>query len=318
MDLSYINTQFVDGSEPPQLSVVTSTYARPDDLIKCVESLKLLWPMTLEVIVADDASPVPVEDALRCALGPNYPYSIRVFRNTRNMGACWNRNRLAEYARASYVLGVDDDAYLWDKQSIQSALEVLYQDPHVFDVALAQAHPDGTLIAGMQAADDLAEPVEIPCFHGYGHVFRRDVFIHAGGYRELFYYNLEEPELCKRMLDKGLKVIYLPDAKIVHSHSALYRFRSEKDYLALRNSIYDSIYNEPFLMMLGKILYKLLMARRHPAFLKRTIADVRCNAASLWHDRKPLRWSTYAAWRRLKRRNRPYRPPGFSETSANT
>ena len=205
----------------PTLSVCVATRNRPNDLTRCLNSLTLLEQIEFEIIVIDDASDVPIGDRLFQEIDPTLADKLQVFRNEKNKGVPATRNELAERAKAPYLLCLDDDAQLLSAESVYTALNVLKTSSEVGAVALSQSDETGKLLPGQPAPTEYR--CYIPTFIGYGSVLRRELFIELGGYREMFAAYYEEPEFCKRMLDRGFYVVYLPDARVIHYHSPIGR-----------------------------------------------------------------------------------------------
>jgi GT2 family glycosyltransferase len=293
-----------------QLSVCVATRNRPDDLIRCLNSLILLDQIEFEIIVIDDASDQPIVDRILQSLHPSLASKIQVFRHEQNRGVPATRNELAQRANAPYLFCLDDDAQLLSADSVYKAIEALETSPEVGAVALSQTDESGMLLPGQPAPTDYR--CYTPTFIGYGSLLRRELFVELGGYREVFAAYYEEPELCKRMLDRGFYVVYLPDARIIHSHSPIGRNNLIALRNGCRNKCFAAIYNEPLLMMLFSIPARILLySYKHQKYCDQQsiqsefgagwiIQEIRSHFAELWRDRKALKWTTYYKWHKVK------------------
>jgi GT2 family glycosyltransferase len=47
-------------------------------------------------------------------------------------------------------------------------------------------------------------------------MMHRNIFQQAGGFDELFFMYFEDVDLCKRVKDLGLKVVYYPKTTVIH------------------------------------------------------------------------------------------------------
>lgn len=297
-------------STSPTLSVCVATRNRPDDLIRCLNSLTLLKPIEFEILVIDDASDVPIVDRVLQDVDRSLADRVQVFRHEKNKGVPATRNELAERAKSSYLLILDDDAQLLSAESVYAALEVLKTSSDVGAVALSQSDETGKLLPGQPT------PVEYRCytatFIGYGHLLRRDLFIELGGYREMFAAYYEEPEFCKRMLDRGFYVVYLPDARVIHYQSPIGRNNLVALKNGCRNKCFAAIYNEPLPMMVFSIPLRILLYTfKHWAYCRKhkitsefganwIVREIQQNFGALWRDRRALKWSTYYKWHKIK------------------
>ena len=190
------------------------------------------------------------------------------------------------------------------------ALEVLRTSENVGAVAFSQTDETGTLLPGQPAPTEYR--CYTPTFIGYGSVLRRELFVELGGYREMFAAYYEEPEFCKRMLDRGFYVVYLPDARVIHYHSPIGRNNLVALRNGCRNKCFAAIYNEPLAMMVFSIPSRLLIyAYEHQAYCRQhqvqsefgagwIIREIRQNLPTIWRDRRALKWSTYYKWHKIK------------------
>jgi GT2 family glycosyltransferase len=193
----------------PVLTVGITTRNRHDSLQRCMESLRFLDHLSPEILIFDDASDVPVADTVIAQ--PR----LRIIRDDRGPGNIVGRNTLMAQASADAVLLLDDDAALLEAAGIERALEILSRDSDVAAIAFAQANEDGgpwpeTMQPGLGRS-----PRYVAAFIGFAHLLRRDVFLRLGGYRERFVFYGEEKEYCLRLLDRGLRVVYLPDTATI-------------------------------------------------------------------------------------------------------
>ncbi len=292
------------------LSICVATRNRPDALIRCLNSLILLENVAFEIVVIDDASDLPIVDRVLQAVHPSLVDKLQIFRHEKNKGTAATRNELAERARAPYLLCLDDDAQLLNAESVYTALNALETSARVGAVALSQSDETGNLLPGQPSETQYR--CYTPAFIGYGTVLRRELFVELGGYRERFAIFYEESEFCKRMLDRGYYVVYLPDARVIHYHSPIGRNNLVSLRNGCRNKCFAAIYNEPLAMMVFSIPLRILLyAYAHQAYCRQhniqseygadwIIREIRQNFPALWRDRRALKWMTYYKWHRIK------------------
>ncbi|HTL88173.1 MAG TPA: glycosyltransferase [Leptolyngbya sp.] len=299
-----------------QLSVCVPTRNRPDSLIRCLNSFKLLGDIAFEVIVLDDASDIPVSGFLYSKIDPDIASKLILLRNEQNCGCSAARNQITRLAKAPYVLGLDDDAELWSAESINAAIEVLDTDPKVGAIAFSQLTAEGDFFPGQPAQHDYN--CYVPWYIGYGQLLRRDLFIELDGYREIFEIFYEEAELCARMLDRGYYTVYLPSAGMIHHHSSIGRDAVKCLSNSYRNKCYAAIYNQPLLMAIVMLpLYIFLYFWAHQKIylkskkqrekgVKWLISELKTNARSVFSKRKALKWRTYFKLYKIKQKRPKY------------
>lgn len=109
------------------VAVIIPTKDRPDFLEEAINSALNQSHAPTEIIVVDDGSAVPVDDArLRERHGP----LVRVIRNEPSRGLAYSRNRGVEEATSEYVIHLDDDDLL-ATDAIQECLSMLCDFPEV-------------------------------------------------------------------------------------------------------------------------------------------------------------------------------------------
>jgi GT2 family glycosyltransferase len=293
----------------PQLSVCVPTRNRPQDIVRCLNSLALLKKISFEIIVLDDASESPVEPFLMQTIECNLRSKVVVIRNEQSRGVSVARNQLAQKATGVYILSMDDDAELLNAESIETAVNVLETDEKVGAVSLAQMDGQGQMFPGQPAP--VSYNCYVPWYIGYGTVLRRSLFVELGGYRESFA-AYEEAELCIRMHDQGFCVVYLPNSVVIHHHSLIGRSELASLKNTHRNRCFAAIYNQPLLMMIANVIVGILRyfyAHRRYCHKHKTttkygvpwlLTEIRSALPSIWSDRKALKWSTFYSLYKIK------------------
>ncbi len=304
----------------PVLTICIATRNRHDCLIQCLQSLSLLGDLQFEVIVVDDASDPPVAIEIAKKVEPELAQKIEIIRYEDNKGYIPARNEMVRRAKAPYILSLDDDAKLFDAESIYRCVEILKKDPKVGAVALSQANEDGTLLANYMQPAPILHDCYAQSFYGYGHLLRRDLFLNLGGYKEIFWFYGEEAEYCKRLLNRGFFVIYIPEARVIHSHSPSGRKELTRLRYGCRNKCFDAIYNEPLFMMVVSIPLRIInyirwrkVPCKHYNFsdaggVRWLLKELLMKFPELWRERRPLKWATYSKWQKIRQEWPAYQP----------
>jgi GT2 family glycosyltransferase len=289
------------------LSIGITTRNRPDALRACLESLAVLAPMQPEVLVFDDGSEPPAQETVGEA-GKH----VRFLRGPTGTSA--GRNRLVQEASNEIVLLLDDDTRVLTAESIERGMRIMHDDPAVGAVAFAQANDDGRPWPPSMQPSSAVAPAVITAFIGFAHLVRRSTFLALGGYRELFEYMGEEKEYCLRLVDAGMKTVYLPDAYVVHRRDP--GARDSRRYLRLvsRNDCLNSLYNDPLLRLVwtvpGRFMLYFRMRRgwkiHDPGGPWWLVREIVTKLPAVWRDRRPVSRATLARWRELKSGQVPY------------
>jgi len=221
-------------SPNPEISILLVLFNRAELTLTCLRSVAENYSERLEVIIVDNASSDETLSLLNRLKG------AQIIRNTENLHFLVAMNQAAREARGEYLLLLNNDTQLLPG-TLRSALAVIRSAPDIGAVGGRLILLDGTL----QEAGSIIWH-DGSCL-GYGrgdnpfapmYMFRRDVdycsgaflltarntWQRLGGFDEIFkpaYY--EETDYCARLWEQGLRVVYDPNAVLLH-----YEFASSK------------------------------------------------------------------------------------------
>jgi GT2 family glycosyltransferase/glycosyltransferase involved in cell wall biosynthesis len=286
------------------ISVGITTRNRQQSLNACVASLALAVDLIEDVFVFDDAS----EPAATVTAPPALTGRVAVLRDASAPGYIVGRNRLIQRASAPFVLLLDDDTRILNRESILAALDVMRADASIAAVGFAQAEADGRpWPAAMQPAA-AHYPCFVPSFIGFAHLLRRDVALAIGGYRDSLRFYGEEKEFCLRLLDAGYRVAYLPGARVSHLVDPAGRDDTRRLRYVIRNDCLSALYNEPLtrLMWLIPARLALYFRMRHAGKIADRggvfwiLRELASQLADVRRHRRPVKRSTIRRWRALR------------------
>lgn len=237
--------------QSPFLSVIVVTYNSQDFIGDCLESIKRAGVQACksanvqeckgengcsfwETIVVDNASVDGTVEVVR-----QFKW-VRLICNSENLGFAAGVNRGAKEAIGEWLLLINPDCVV-DENAFAELYEFAQKgDDEIAVIGLQLLNSDGTLqpsgrrfpkvwefvlaLLGfyrkMEAkwfeGRNFAEVQEVDEVSGAALAIRRKVFEQIGGMDEGFFLFFEELDLCKQVKAKGLKVVYLPKAKVKH------------------------------------------------------------------------------------------------------
>lgn len=230
----------------------------------CIRSLKEGSQRPWRILVFDNASTDGSPDRLE----RDFP-EIQLVRNPTNQGFAPANNRAAE------MLLADGAEYLWflnnDTRVDRGCLEALWQelerdqeiaaasgkiffmhDPDLIQYAGAFWRPIvlRAPFRGLGEKDrgQYDKPCDVGMLSGCCMFIRSSAWLTIGGFRENYFAYNEDTEWCLRAIQKGMRLRYVPSARLWHVLSAGMRknFGMEKilkasprqEYLQTRNSIF--------------------------------------------------------------------------------
>lgn len=196
---------------------------------------------THELIYVDNGS----SDGTVAAIEAEFP-AVRVLSNDRNLGYCPAANQGARLANARYLLFINDDTEILG-DAIPRLTAYMDAHPDVASTGARLVYPDGreqwsgrrfptvasslmgrrgwlTRLFPNSAAvrtalckDELArgEPFDVDWTSAAGQMFRTEDFWAVGGFAEDYYY-WHEIVQAVRMQRRGMRIVLVPDARIVH------------------------------------------------------------------------------------------------------
>ena len=224
---------------PPRVSAVVVSWNARDELRACLASLEAeSASLPLEVLVvdnaSDDGSPALVRDA--------FP-SVRLIEPGRNLGFAAGCNRGLAEARAPFALLLNPDAEL-RPGALGELLRALEARPDAAVVGPRTLNADGTpqlswgpelsplsewrqrrrvrglrarrpsVLAAVEAESRL--PAEPDWVSGACLLARAEALDAVGRFDEGYFLYEEDVDLCRRLRAAGWKVLYRPDACVVH------------------------------------------------------------------------------------------------------
>ncbi len=234
------------------VSAVVVNYNAGDFLRECLQST---LEQVAEVIVVDNASEDGSIDRIQRLFASES--RIKIIRNSDNLGFSAACNIGLRHAQEDHIFFLNPDCHL-SSGCVSRLLEVLQSDPSVGMVGGLLVNPDGSEQAGGRRAiptpwrsfvaafgltrfaqrwpqwfEDFnlhrqplpAGPLEVEAISGACMLVRRAAIADVGEWDEGYFLHCEDLDWCLRFRRKGWKVLFVPDARVVHAHGACSRSR---------------------------------------------------------------------------------------------
>jgi len=210
----------------PEVTVVVCSVGRPDALELCIDGLRQLEDVSIEIVVVlgPGAETSPSQLTVRPEVATIVTSPERNLSLSRNLGA--------DVARGALIAFIDDDAY--PSERWLADLVPAFRDPEVGAVGgetldytgrTHQAVASMCSVAGdshpvlVHATPGLTETPVARSFYypiGTNLVVRNEALRRVGGFDEQFDYYHDETDLARRLLDAGWIVRPLPRGHVFH------------------------------------------------------------------------------------------------------
>jgi GT2 family glycosyltransferase len=227
------------------LSVVIVNFNGGTLLERCVQSVLASEHVVLDrLIVSDNAS---TDGSLRDvrAIGDT-DSRILVLENGANLGFAAANNRALPHTVGSYVVFINPDCLL-ESGTLARMTEVMEQNPQAGMAGCLLCNPDGSeqrggrrklptpltafervlklnqLFPDRQTGFDLtgsplpAGPAEVEAISGAFMFVRRSALDAVGTMDEAYFLHCEDLDWCMRFKLAGWKILFVPDARVVHA-----------------------------------------------------------------------------------------------------
>ena len=238
--------------DPLPVSIVIVNFNAGELLAGSVHSA---LPKVREVLVVDNAS----SDSSLELCAQNFPEEpkLRIIRNNSNLGFAAACNIGAKQATQPYVLFLNPDCIL-GADSLNRMIQVLQMNPHAGMVGGLLINADGTEQAGGRRAVPTPwrsfvrafglyrlagywprlffdfhlhkqplpkDPLEVEAISGALMLVRREAIENVGLWDEGYFLHCEDLDWCMRFRQRGWKILFIPDAPVVHHKGTCSRSR---------------------------------------------------------------------------------------------
>lgn len=202
--------------------------------------------------------------------------SFLIIENVENVGYGKAINQATKFAKGKYLLVLNPDTVCL-KDSIYLMAERMKQDKEIGVIGPQQIDKKGNTLHSIGSMPRLPDALfalsfinrlwpnnpyskkywaknvdrnkeqETETVGGAAMMFRKEIFDKVGGFDERFFMYFEEADICLRIKKHGYKILYYPQAKIIHlvGKSASNKKRIRKTFEASRFKFFQKYYGTP-------------------------------------------------------------------------
>ncbi len=228
----------------PTLTAIILAWGDEPVLEESVVSVLSSDGVDVDVVLVDNGCTSDAVSRLRGRSG------VTVLTPETNLGFAGGCNHGAHQARGEYLAFVNGDAVvkpdalrrlvagLGQDVGLTTASLRLYDDEDTMNSAGNPVHYLGLSWAGGlgEPASRYAAPADVASATGAATVCRKDRFVELGGFCEPMFAYCEDTELSLRCWQRGWRVVFVPDAVVLHRYE--FSRNTNKLYLLERNRLF--------------------------------------------------------------------------------
>ena len=222
----------------PILSIITVHFKTEEKIARLCQSLQKFPPHILwEHIIVDNHSNTPQWGQLKKTI-ETFPHT-HIVELGSNMGFGRGNDEGLKFAKGKYIVFLNPDIQISSSGTFESLLETLQQYPQAGIVTPRLTSIQGTILSNtwefpsfwsllkkrLQKTQKTQPEPQIPFAVDWAQgsflVLRRDLYDEIGGFDHRFFLFLEDTDLCRRVWEKGLKVIKVPTVVAIHEEKRL-------------------------------------------------------------------------------------------------
>jgi GT2 family glycosyltransferase len=189
-----------------EIAAIVTAYERIEQTLATLRVIENCQPRPAEILVHVDGNQVRCAEAIQAA----FP-DVRVLLSGERVGPGGGRNKLIAAARSELVASFDDDSYPIDSDYFDRATELFKKYPNASVICAGLYHRGETIALDARNAQWTAD------FAGGACVYRRSVFVEAGGYVPLpVAYGMEEVDLALRLHARGARILTSSWLRVFH------------------------------------------------------------------------------------------------------
>jgi GT2 family glycosyltransferase len=219
-----------------KLSIIILNYKTPDLTIQCINSVlkHLGHSFKYEILVADNNSKDGSLEKLQDEYATNN--TVKIIGNKENLGFSRGNNELAKIAKGEFLLLLNSDTIVLNKESITELLKKMEEDNTIGLSACKLLNEDLTLQVSYaklprlydlfneyflgrltnRYKENIEDLKEVETVIGAFMIIRKELFLQIEMFDERYYFNVEDVDLCTKVLKAGYRIVYNPRHSIIH------------------------------------------------------------------------------------------------------
>lgn len=273
-----------------QVTALIMTHNRKEELVICLDSLRMQNFPSLQVMVVDNNS----IDGTTTMIREDYGW-VDYIELDENRGVT-ARNIGAREAEGDLIISLDDDSKLPSSTSVSRIVRKFEKDPDLGAAGFRLIDEGGQEDSWFtwKKNGNLRKGFKSPTFIGCGAAIRPEMFDRVDGFWDPYFMHLEERDFALRIWNSGSEVRYFPTISIIHRSRQARREHSRFIYFVTRNTFWYIWRNFPtvpaFFRTVVEVFKLGVMALRKGGFglYLKGLWDVRTNFREALRTRDPV------------------------------
>ncbi len=225
----------------PLVTVNILSFNRRDELRITLNKVFEQDYKNIEVIVVDNASSDGTQEMVK-----NEFLNVNLIELEQNIGiAGWNKG--FEAAKGEYVLVLDDDSYP-EFGTIEAGINRIIADDTIAVIGFTIFNSRFNIIENWYEYNESnGKIISSLGFIGCGALINKKTFLDLGGFEEKIFLYFNELEFSIRARNKGFKILYEPQYKVVHLYSLQQRKGKHKVKLFINERRFEHTFRSYFI-----------------------------------------------------------------------
>ncbi len=229
----------------PAVDFVVLSLNRVDSTIETIDNILNQKGIAPVIYIVDQASYLEHITKLEKYL-KNYN-NVNLIKLQENVGVAKGRDLGIKSGNNDFIIELDNDAIFFNETDSLTSIYLFRSDPSLGAIGFQIDNyytklidPQFWVYPKRLFIDSNPNPFFATRFPGGGHALRRKAYEETKGFDPILFFYWEELDLSYQMINKGYKIRFSPEVKVLHKSEPNQRinWKEKRYYYLVRNSLY--------------------------------------------------------------------------------
>jgi GT2 family glycosyltransferase len=213
-----------------RISIGILSYKRVDLLLNTIKNI-VISDCDIDLIILNNSEDIDIEENIRILLENASNIHLQYLWFRKNLGVATGRREILSSCNTEYIIMLDDDVVIPSIDLIISNVCNEFANDNTLGgisfniIDITTGKHNRYEIPHKNKNIDMTTKFDTYLMIGAGHALNVSKAINAGNYPDDFgLYGAEEIDLSFRLINKGYRIMYNPECKIIHTKSPDGRF----------------------------------------------------------------------------------------------